>query len=53
MSSFGNDSREFAKNKPLTLMDGANLLFLLAKHGYSARVDVVAARARRVAARTQ
>jgi restriction system protein len=33
-SHFGPQSYEFAKNKPLTLIDGAGLLGLLEKHGY-------------------
>lgn len=39
-SNFGADSYEFAKNKPLTLINGSNLLFLLQKHGYKARIDI-------------
>ncbi|MEH2489481.1 restriction endonuclease [Bradyrhizobium sp. AZCC 2230] len=32
-SGFGPDAHRFAKGKPLTLLDGNNLLYLLAKHG--------------------
>lgn len=39
-SDYGHDSYEFAKNKPLTLLNGANLLHLLEKHGYKARIDL-------------
>ena len=39
-STYGNDAYEFAKGKPLTLMNGANLLFLLEKHGHKARIDL-------------
>jgi restriction system protein len=39
-SHYGADSYEFAKGKPLTLLDGNNLLFLLSKHGYKARIDI-------------
>ncbi len=39
-SNYGNDAYEFAKGKPLTLMNGANLLFLLEKHGHKARIDL-------------
>lgn len=40
-SSFGPDSYEFAKGKPLTLLDGANLLALFEKHGYrDFRIDL-------------
>jgi len=30
---YGSDAYEFTKNKPLTLLNGSNLLFLLEKHG--------------------
>lgn len=33
-SYFGNDSREFAKDKPITLLDGSNLIYLLNEYGY-------------------
>jgi restriction system protein len=39
-SNYGNDAYEFAKGKPLTLMNGANLLYLLEKHGHQARIDL-------------
>jgi len=34
------DAYEFAKGKPLTLMNGANLLYLLEKHGRKAKIDI-------------
>lgn len=37
---YGNDAYEFAKDKPLTLMNGANLLYLMEKHGYNVRIDI-------------
>ena len=43
---YGPDSREFAKDKPITLIDGANLVYLLEKYGYHVRLDVEAARRR-------
>lgn len=43
-SDYGSDSYEFAKGKPLTLLNGANLLFLLEKHGHKARIDIEEAR---------
>ncbi|WP_375776031.1 restriction endonuclease [Bradyrhizobium sp. ma5] len=43
-SSFGPDSHRFAKGKPLTLLDGNNLLYLLAKHGTTARIDLAEAK---------
>jgi restriction system protein len=45
-SHFGNDAYEFAKGKPLTLIDGSNLLHLLQKHGYNAKIDIQEAKNR-------
>ena len=39
-ASYGPDAYEFAKDKPLTLINGSELLHLLNKHGYSARIDL-------------
>jgi restriction system protein len=39
-SNYGNDAYDFAKDKPITLMNGANLLYLLEKHGHKARIDI-------------
>lgn len=39
-SGYGNDAYEFAKGKPITLLDGGNLLSLLEKHGHKARIDI-------------
>lgn len=39
-SDFGNDSYEFAKGKPITLLNGGHLLYLLEKHGQKARIDI-------------
>lgn len=39
-SNFGNDSYEFVKGKPLTLISGGELLSLLSDHGYKARIDL-------------
>jgi restriction system protein len=47
-SDYGPDAYEFAKGKPLTLLNGSELLYLLQKHGYHARIDI--AEARRLAA---
>lgn len=46
-SSFGPESWEFAISKPLALIDGPNLLFLLEKHGYRFSIDINAARLHR------
>lgn len=39
-SHYGPDAYEFAKGKPLVLIDGNNLLHLLEKHGHKARIDL-------------
>jgi restriction system protein len=39
-SYFGDDSYEFIRNKPLTLISGLELLGLLEKHGYKFRIDL-------------
>lgn len=44
-SVFGADSYGFAKDKPITLLDGSNLLHLLQKHGTKAHIDLKAAKA--------
>lgn len=43
-ANYGADSYEFAKDKPITLIDGNNLLHMLQKHGYQARIDINEAR---------
>lgn len=40
-SHYGNDAYEFAKNKPISLINGENLLYLLQKHGYKARIETI------------
>lgn len=47
-TDYGSDSYEFAKGKPLTLMNGANLLYLLEKHGHHARIDIKEAKSNRL-----
>lgn len=39
-ADYGPDAYEFAKGKPLTLLNGANLLHLLEKHGHKAKIDL-------------
>ncbi len=39
-SNYGNDAYEFAKGKPLQLLNGANLLSLLEKHGHKAKINL-------------
>ena len=39
-SQFGPDAYSFAKDKPLTLLSGSELLGLLEQHGYKFRIDL-------------
>jgi restriction system protein len=39
-SHFGPDAYDFAKGKPLTLLSGGELLYLLEKHGHPAKIDL-------------
>jgi restriction system protein len=43
-ANFGPDAYDFAKGKPLTLLNGSNLLHLLEKHGHKAKIDLKAAK---------
>lgn len=43
-SDYGPDSYEFAKGKPMILLNGANLLHMLEKHGHKAKIDIQEAR---------
>jgi restriction system protein len=43
-SDYGPDAYTFANGKPLVLLNGANLLHLLEKHGHKARIDLQEAR---------
>ncbi|MXX61981.1 MAG: restriction endonuclease [Holophagales bacterium] len=43
-SDYGPDAYAFAKDKPLSLMSGANLLHLLERHGHRAKIDIKEAR---------
>ena len=43
-ADYGPDAYEFVKGKPLTLMNGSHLLYLLEKHGHQARIDIKEAR---------
>lgn len=39
-SDYGPDAYKFAIGKPLTLLSGGNLLYLLEKHGHKARINL-------------
>lgn len=39
-ADYGPDAYEFANNKPITLLNGGNLLYLLEKHGHKAKIDL-------------
>ena len=43
-SDYGPDSYTFAKDKPITLLNGGNLLQLMDRHGHKARIDLAEAR---------
>ena len=43
-SSYGPDAYEFAKDKPISLIDGPHLLRLFEKHGRKFRIDLNEAR---------
>ena len=44
-ATFGTDAYTFAKDKPLTLISGAELLSMLERHGTRARINLAEARA--------
>ncbi len=44
-SNYGSDTYEFAKGKPISLLNGSNLLHLLEKHGHKAKIDINEAKA--------
>lgn len=39
-SSYGPDAYAFAKDKPITLLDGGNLIYLLQQHGQKAYINL-------------
>lgn len=39
-SDYGPDAYKFVKGKPITLLNGGNLLHLLEKHGHKAKIDL-------------
>jgi restriction system protein len=43
-ADYGPDAYEFAKGKPITLLSGSELLYLLQRHGHKARIDLAEAR---------
>lgn len=43
-ADYGPDAYNFANGKPITLMNGANLLHMLERHGFAANIDIAAAR---------
>ena len=43
-ADYGSDAYGFAKGKPITLLNGSELLYLLQKHGHKARIDLSEAR---------
>ena len=47
-ADYGPDAYRFASDKPINLMTGANLLHLLERHGFKAKIDLKAAREARL-----
>ena len=43
-SNYGPEAYNFAKDKPLSLINGSNLLYLMEKHGYNVKIDLKAAK---------
>jgi restriction system protein len=43
-SSYGPDTYEFSKDKPISLVDGPNLILMLQRHGRKYRIDIEEAR---------
>lgn len=43
-ADYGPDSYAFANGKPLVLLNGSNLLHMLARHGHKAKIDIREAR---------
>ena len=39
-ADYGPDAYDFVKNKPLTLLNGGNVLHMLEKHGHKAKIDL-------------
>lgn len=39
-SHYGNDSIEWVKNKPITLINGSELLHLFQKHGFNFKIEI-------------
>ena len=46
-ATFGSDAYEFARDKPITLISGAELLGILERHGHTAKINLAEARASR------
>ncbi|MGI8402711.1 MAG: restriction endonuclease [Gemmatimonadaceae bacterium] len=43
-SDYGPDAYSFAAGKPLVLLNGSNLLYMMEKHGHPARINIAEAR---------
>ena len=39
-ADYGPDAHKFARGKPITLLSGSELLYILEKHGHKARIDM-------------
>lgn len=47
-SDYGTDSYKFAQGKPITLLNGGHLLYLLEKHGKKAHINIEEAKKKRI-----
>lgn len=43
-ADYGPDAHQFASGKPLSLLSGSHLLYMLERHGYKAKIDLREAR---------
>ena len=48
-ATLGSDAYEFARDKPITLISGAELPGILERHGHTAKINLAEARASREA----
>jgi restriction system protein len=39
-SRYGRETREFAKDKPITLIDGENLVYMFQEHGHKVHISL-------------
>ena len=52
-ADYGPDAHQFASGKPLTLLSGSHLLYMLERHGYKAKIDLAEAREQALRAQSE